>query len=104
MTDYRIDGHNLTFWLTVKPKSSREGLSTSPSGELCLAVHAPPAEGRANEACVRFLAKSLKIAPSSVAIISGERSRRKLIRITGTRPAATLSNLEALAGQGRRGD
>lgn len=99
MTDFRIEGHNLTFWLKVKPKSRHEGLSMTSSGELCLAVHAPPAEGLANEACIRFLAETLGVPKASIQIIAGGRSRRKLIRVTGM-PGA-LAKLQALARNGR---
>ena len=101
MTDFRIEGKNLTFWVTVKPKSSRERLSTSSSGELCLAVHAPPVEGLANQACFRLLAESLGLPKNSIAIVAGRRSRRKLIRISGNACAGALSKLKALAGEGR---
>ncbi len=101
MTEFRIEGKNLTFWLIVKPKSSREGLSTNSSGELCLAVHAPPSDGLANEACVHILAESLGVPKSLIAIVAGQRSRRKLIRISGISSSEALAKLKALAGQGR---
>ncbi|MGA9800898.1 MAG: DUF167 domain-containing protein [Terriglobales bacterium] len=44
---------------------------------------APPAEGRANEACIEFLANLLKAPRSSVTIASGQSSRRKVIRVSG---------------------
>jgi len=40
-------------------------------------------EGAANEACLAFLAKLLDLPPSRLAIIQGERSRNKVVRITG---------------------
>jgi uncharacterized protein len=97
MTDFRIEGNNPTFWLRVKPKSRQEGLGTSSSGELCLAVHAPPTEGLANLACIRFLAESLRVPKAAIEILAGERSRRKLFRVTGM-PGA-LARLKALAGE-----
>jgi len=40
-------------------------------------------KGRANEACIEFFAKLLKVPRSSVTIASGQSSRNKVIRVTG---------------------
>jgi hypothetical protein len=40
-----------------------------------------PVDGRANQACIHFFAKLLKVPRSSVTIASGELSRNKVIRI-----------------------
>jgi uncharacterized protein YggU (UPF0235/DUF167 family) len=40
-------------------------------------------EGRANEACIEFFAKLLKVPRSSVTIASGQASRNKVIRVAG---------------------
>jgi uncharacterized protein YggU (UPF0235/DUF167 family) len=40
-------------------------------------------DGAANQACVEFFAKSLKVPRSSVTIASGERNRRKVVRVHG---------------------
>ena len=50
---------------------------------LKLSLTAPPVEGRANEACINFLANLLKVPRSSVTIASGQNSRRKVIRVSG---------------------
>jgi len=88
-TNFHIDGNSVSFWVQVKPRSSREGLERASSGELYLRIHAAPTEGQANEACVQFLARHLRLPQTSVSILAGRRSRRKLIRITG-RPAREI--------------
>jgi len=100
--NYKVDGDSVSFWLKVKPRSSRERLSYDSSGELRLDVHAPPSEGEANQACVRFLARALRLPQSCVTIVAGESSRRKLIRITGRSAENTQSVVEALASGGSR--
>jgi uncharacterized protein len=50
---------------------------------LKMAITAPPIDGRANEACVKFLSELLDVPHSSIAIISGYSSRNKVIRLTG---------------------
>jgi uncharacterized protein len=44
-------------------------------------VAAPPAEGAANEAVIRLLAKTLGLGRMEVAIISGQTSRHKRIAL-----------------------
>lgn len=87
--EIRLEGESVTFWLRVKPRSSRERLTVDASGEPRLELHAAPADGQANEACVEFLARLLRVPRSSVGIVSGEKSRRKLIRIRGGEEIAT---------------
>lgn len=97
MAEFEDNANSVTFWLRVKPGSSRERLRFTSAGELSLEVSAPPAEGRANEACVRFLASALRMPLSSVVIKAGQKSRRKLIRITSPRASQTLEVLENMA-------
>ncbi len=77
----RIEDGDVTFWLRVNPRSSRERLRLDDAGELRLDVHAPPSEGQANRACVEFLARVAKAPRSKIEIVSGAKARRKLIRI-----------------------
>jgi uncharacterized protein len=77
------EGNAVTFWLRVKPRSSRERLGLDSAGELRLELHAAPAEGQANAACVAFFARLVRLPRSSIEIVAGAKSRRKLIRIRG---------------------
>jgi len=95
---FRIEGSSVSFWVQVKPRSSREGLEMASSGELCLRIHAAPTEGQANEACVQFLARHLRLPQNSVSILAGRRSRRKLVRITGRPAREIVEFLRGLAG------
>jgi uncharacterized protein (TIGR00251 family) len=52
-------------------------------GALKIRLTAPPVDGAANEALVRFLSEVLGIAKSRVEIVSGQTSREKRIRIGG---------------------
>src|SRR5581483_9583910 len=96
--DFRVERENVTFWLRVKPRAAKERLAVDAAGELRLEVHTPASEGQANEACVLFLARSLKLPQACVVILSGHKSRRKLIRITGRSAAETITTLKTLAG------
>jgi len=96
MLDFRVEHENVSFRLKVKPRSARERLALDSSGELCLELHAPPTEGQANEACVRFFARALRLPQACVVIMSGHKSRRKLIRITGHSAEETVKQLKKL--------
>lgn len=99
--EFRVEGESVTFWLRVKPGARRERLGRDAAGELRLEVLAPPVEGHANEACVRFLARGLRLPKTAVSILAGEKGRRKLIRIAGRAAAETVARLRSLAaGQG----
>ncbi len=96
MPDYKIERENVSFWLKVKPRSARERLAVDAAGELRLELHAPATEGQANEACILFFARALRLPQACIAIMSGHKARRKLIRITGRSADDTISQLKKL--------
>lgn len=96
---FRVEGNSVTFWLKVKPRSSRERLSFDLSRELRLELHAAPTDGQANDACIRYLARELRVPQSSIVIVSGERSRRKLVRITSRSGEEIAAAIAACAGE-----
>ena len=60
--------------------------------QLKIAVQAPPIEGRANEALVKFLAATFDLPKSSVELISGDLSRTKVFLLRG----ASLDKAQAI--------
>jgi uncharacterized protein len=52
-------------------------------GTLLVRVTAPPAEGRANDALCRLLAKRAGVARGRVSVARGLRSRDKLVVVEG---------------------
>lgn len=65
--------------------------------QLKIAVHAPPVEGRANEALIAFLAESFSVPKRSVQLLSGELSRSKVFLIRGVTISKGLAILEDLS-------
>jgi uncharacterized protein (TIGR00251 family) len=55
-------------------------------GTVKIKLTAPPVEGQANQALIKFLADFLKIAPMDVEIVAGSTSRDKLVAISGLDP------------------
>jgi hypothetical protein len=101
MPSFKVEQETVSFWLKVKPRSARERLAWDSSGELRLELHAPPSDGEANRACVYFFARALRLPQACVTIVSGQRSRRKLIRIAGRSAEETIAGIEAQAACGR---
>jgi uncharacterized protein (TIGR00251 family) len=52
-------------------------------GVLQARVTAPPVDGKANLSLCRLIAKRLRVAPSKVSVVRGEKSRDKLVRVEG---------------------
>ena len=71
-----------TIEVLVQPKASRNRIVTQ-DGKVKVYVTAAPERGRANKAVVEALARNLEIPKGAVSIISGERSRTKLLAIEG---------------------
>ena len=72
-----------TFAVKVHPHAKKNSITGELGDALKLSLTAPAADGRANQACIEFLANLLKVPRSSVTIASGQTSRRKVIRAEG---------------------
>ena len=84
-----------TFSVKVHPRAKKNAIAGEVGEALKLALTAPPVEGKANEACVRFLAEFLQVARASVTIAAGESSRNKVIRVHGLTAAQVEERLRA---------
>jgi uncharacterized protein (TIGR00251 family) len=72
-----------TFAIKVHPRAKKNVITGEVGDALKVALTAPPVDGKANEACIEFFAKLLKVPRSSVSIASGLASRNKVIRVAG---------------------
>jgi uncharacterized protein len=73
----------VTFAVKVHPRARKNAITGELGDALKLALTAPPLDGKANQACIEFFAKLLKVPRSSITIASGESSRNKVIRVAG---------------------
>lgn len=71
------------FAVKVHPRARKNAITGQVGDALKLALTAPPVEGRANQACIEFLAEFLKVPRSSVTIAAGQSSRNKVVRVSG---------------------
>ena len=74
----------------VTPRARQTGVTglTEADGKPALAIRlaAPPVDGAANQALVRFLADALGLPKSGVRIASGGSSRLKTVALAGIAP------------------
>ena len=73
----------VSFAVRVHPRAKKNAITGELGDALKVSLTTPPIDGRANEACVEFFAKLLKVPRSSVTIASGQTSRNKVIRVAG---------------------
>jgi uncharacterized protein len=75
--------NGVTFAVKVHPRAKQNAITGSVGDVLKLTLTAPPVDGKANDACIEFFAKLLKVPRSSVTIAAGLTSRNKVIRVSG---------------------
>ena len=65
------------------PRAGRSGIAGTRDGALLVRLNARPVEGAANAELIEVIAAALGVAKRAVALISGDRSRQKRLRVTG---------------------
>jgi len=86
---------SVSIWL--QPRGSRNQVVGEREGAIVIKLQAPPVDGVANAALLRFVAERLDVAPSAVELLRGHTSRRKLISVAGWSAAAVRQALLANA-------
>ncbi len=89
-----VDDESVMLTVYVQPKASQAQVSGIHGGALKICVTAPPVEGKANAALIKFLAKLFRIPKSAISIQSGEQSRTKRFLLSGLTYAEALSIIE----------
>lgn len=81
MLDIQQSGTDVLLSVVVQPRASRNAVAGIHGDALKLQLTAPPLEGAANDACLRFLATLLGCSRSRLSIVKGAKARQKRIRI-----------------------
>jgi hypothetical protein len=84
-----------SFAIRVHPRAKENAVTGEVGDALKISLTAPPVEGRANDACIHFLAELLQVPRSSVTIAAGESSRNKIVRVHGLSAAQIAERLYA---------
>jgi len=82
--------------LHVTPGASADAVGPFAAGTLRVRVTRPPADGEANRAVVRLVARALGLPPSRLVLVAGERGRRKRLRVDGIAAGELERRLRAL--------
>ena len=72
----------------VIPRASKNQIQGVLGDALKIRLQAPPADGKANEALVQFLAEILKWPARKISLLSGETGRNKRVLLVGMDAAA----------------
>jgi uncharacterized protein (TIGR00251 family) len=86
----------VTFSVHIHPRAKKNAITGELDGALKISLTARPIEGRANEACIVFLAEILNLPRSSITIASGQSSRNKVIRVSGLASGELQKRLQAV--------
>lgn len=89
----RAQGDSVLLAVKLQPRANKTEISGPLGDELKIKVTAPPVDAAANEALVAFLADQLDCPRSSVVLVRGHKSRRKVIQIHGVSPDDVAARL-----------
>ena len=81
----REDGDALLLTLHVQPGARRTEIAGAHGDALKIRLAAPPVDGKANAALIRYLADAFGVPVRQVTLVRGDSSRQKIVRIE--RPA-----------------
>lgn len=94
----REHAQGCTLAVRVQPGAKKTAIAgmygEGESAALKVAIHAPPVDGRANEALIAFLATLFGLPRSSISILHGATGRTKLVLLSRLELAEAQSMLQ----------
>ena len=87
-----------TLRVAVTPRSGKTAFGEVVDGAIRVQVAAPPVDGAANAALVRFVAQAAGVPRGRVRLVSGERGRAKAILVAGLTVQDLAARLERSGG------
>ncbi|MBR4748132.1 MAG: DUF167 domain-containing protein [Abditibacteriota bacterium] len=79
----------------LSPRGSKNMFQELKGEVFCIKLTAPPVEGAANQALVKFLSDRLEVNKSRIRLVSGHKSRDKKLEIDGLTFEEIKARLEA---------
>ncbi len=86
----------LLLQLQVQPRAARTEWAGLHENRIRLRLNAPPVEGKANRACIEWVAKSFSVPKSRVTVIRGQNARLKTVAIDQPDPTLAEEVLQRL--------
>jgi uncharacterized protein (TIGR00251 family) len=92
---FKITGteEGAAFPVHVIPRASANCVAGIHGEAIKIRLTAPPVEGAANQALIKFLSRKLGVSKNRIEIISGITSRNKIVRVIGLTPEQLADNL-----------
>jgi uncharacterized protein len=75
--------NSVSFEVRVVPRSSKSEVIGEHDGALKIKLASPPVDNAANEELIKLLSKTFDVSKNAVKIISGQTSKRKMVRVKG---------------------
>ena len=72
-----------TIQLRIVPNAKRNHVAGEHGGAIRLKIAAPAVDGKANAALIEFLAEKLAVHTRAISLVSGEKSRDKVVELAG---------------------
>jgi uncharacterized protein (TIGR00251 family) len=88
-----VDGAKIQ--VRVRPGARSTAVAGVRNDQLLVDIDAPPQDGQANIALVKFLAKTIGVGTAQVVIVSGRGSRSKVLHIIGVNVEDIIGKLGA---------
>jgi len=93
---FRVDGDKILLEIKAVPGASKTELAGIKDGRLRIRLAAAPEDGKANAELLSFLSKALGCAKRDLRLVSGEKSRLKVVAL----PVGCLARVEGIGGGG----
>lgn len=90
----RVAGADVVLTLHIQPGAKKTEVAGLHGDALKIRLHAPPVDGKANEALMAFLAERLGVPKARVVLESGQTSRSKRLRVVGVTAEAAVATLK----------
>ncbi|MDH3975286.1 MAG: DUF167 domain-containing protein [Deltaproteobacteria bacterium] len=94
MTWINEKNNSVKLSIYVQPRASKNAISGFFNNKLKVKLTSPPVGGAANELLVKFLAKKLSLAKSDILILSGDKSRSKVLMVKGISESEVKKSLK----------
>jgi uncharacterized protein (TIGR00251 family) len=82
---YRRNGETIMLTLHVQPGAKRSEIVGLHGEALKIRLAAPPIEGRANDALLKFIADLFAVPLRNIELTHGGQSRHKVVAVTGSK-------------------
>jgi uncharacterized protein (TIGR00251 family) len=80
--------------LYCQPGAKKTEVQGEHDGRLKIRLAAPPVEGKANDALILWLSKSLGVNRSAIELLAGDLSRLKRVKISGVESQVIVDSLQ----------